>query len=459
MGKRSRRILTALGIVIVALGIAYAGLMVRATVKLRRAYAALEADGRPMRTADIMPPKVPDSENAAVLYQSAILMLKGQPAGEKSLFESLTAHADAVRKEAEKKWLGHEVVTNALSLIEQGTRRPACQIEHNNDNVLDLLDTPFLDDLRRLGSIMMARANYEAQAGNPAAAWELVLTQLRFADSLRSDPSSDTQFARLGLALRASRMMRQLCETAPPEPEHCRAISDLLKRQEGIDPLIRAIDGERLLIGEWFFNLPRGELDRILWKEHSGEDVIPVAILKAIHRAWFTVVAFRPRFVADHAAYLQVMRKRVQVLQGPYRDRKEIDQFMQMSHWNFLTSLLTGWGGNDKWYYCRFSGDLKVTRAGLALLQYKQAHGTFPETLDALGLEGMIDPYTDKPLLYRVQSEGFAVYSVGEDLKDNGGIQQRRRTDSDPRRKPIEYDQVWLFPDPELQPVVKADEG
>ena len=86
MHRRSRRILTVLGILIVILAVAYAILLARATGKLRRAYAALAAEGRPMRTAEIMPAKISDSENAAVLYQRAILMLKSQPVGDRSAF-------------------------------------------------------------------------------------------------------------------------------------------------------------------------------------------------------------------------------------------------------------------------------------------------------------------------------------------------------------------------------------
>ena len=90
-----------------------------------------------------------------------------------------------------------------------------------------------------------------------------------------------------------------------------------------------------------------------------------------------------------------------------------------------------------------------MTRAGLALLQYKRAHGAFPETLEALSLERLMDPYTEGPLHYRPEGEGFLVYSVGDDRKDNGGTSRPVREDSDPRRKPVEYDMVWRFPTPE----------
>ena len=61
-------------------------------------------------------------------------------------------------------------------------------------------------------------------------------------------------------------------------------------------------------------------------------------------------------------------------------------------------------GGYERRGYSGFSR-ARLTRAGLALLQYKQAHGAFPETLDALGLEGLINPYAEEPLHYRPEGD------------------------------------------------------
>ena len=87
-----------------------------------------------------------------------------------------------------------------------------------------------------------------------------------------------------------------------------------------------------------------------------------------------------------------------------------------------------------------------VSRGGLALLQYRKAHGAFPESLDVLGLENLTDPYVDKPLHYRTEAEGFIVYSVGEDQEDNGGTPRRPLDTSGRRPKVPEYDLLWRFP-------------
>jgi hypothetical protein len=208
-------------------------------------------------------------------------------------------------------------------------------------------------------------------------------------------------------------------------------------------------------------------LSKFLWKEMGGGggDALPLPVVKVVHRLAFTFLAFKPRLVADHAAYLRLMGKRVQLLQGPYRNRQEAEQFLNLSHWNALASLLGYSSGYEKRSYSGFLTALRLTRAGLALLQYQQAHGAFPETLDALGLEGLIDPYAEEPLHYRpegapkrdssrlgTQGQGFVVYSVGDDRKDNDGTPEpERRQDPDPRRKPLAYDEVWRFPNPKSQ--------
>ena len=65
MKKRTVKILTVIGITVVALGVLYAIAVGVSSAKLRRAYAELKKDGRPMSQAEIVPLKVPDDENAA----------------------------------------------------------------------------------------------------------------------------------------------------------------------------------------------------------------------------------------------------------------------------------------------------------------------------------------------------------------------------------------------------------
>ncbi|MBN1919142.1 MAG: hypothetical protein JW889_14650 [Verrucomicrobia bacterium] len=81
---------------------------------------------------------------------------------------------------------------------------------------------------------------------------------------------------------------------------------------------------------------------------------------------------------------------------------------------------------------CRFAvNDLQwaavQVRLGLAL--YRAEHGRYPKALEEirpyLG-EIPVDPFTEKPLHYRPEGEQYVFYSVGADLKDNGGVDTRK---------------------------------
>ena len=68
--------------------------------------------------------------------------------------------------------------------------------------------------------------------------------------------------------------------------------------------------------------------------------------------------------------------------------------------------------------------DLRVLQIRAAIALYQRQHGKLPETLDALCPEFLpkvpLDPFSGKPLRYRITQEGWLVWSVGPDLTDDG---------------------------------------
>jgi hypothetical protein len=448
MRKRTRRILIGVGIVLVCMGSVYAVLLARAAARLRQAYAALEKDSRPTDAAGLIPSAVPDAQNALVFYESAASLLKAQPFGSKTLLWHLARLADSYGSDAPdpndcaelRQWLQKDVVRKALAAIEEGAQSPARQLKRSYDTGVPA-EMPIVDDLRLLGRLLSVKARLEAEAGASDKAWSTAVTQLRFADGLRSDPLCDSQLCRAGLILRACWAIQGLCEIAPPQGEDCRKTEGLLKDLDDVGPLLRALDGERLLVGERLFGLPSDEL-----YETVRERVLPAGdrTPEIFTRLAFRILVFRPRMVAEHALYLDLMQKSTQILQGPYVPggsgaRQQVQSLMMKPR--LLTHNFTPYLDFMVDLHYRKAAEVHITRAGLALLQYRRTHGALPPTLDALGLERLTDPYTQEPLHYRTEGEGFVVYSVGEDLRDNGGTPRQPRGKAD-------YDFVWRFPRP-----------
>jgi len=68
---------------------------------------------------------------------------------------------------------------------------------------------------------------------------------------------------------------------------------------------------------------------------------------------------------------------------------------------------------------------LRLLKARLAIELYRRTRGELPETLDQLVPELLagvpLDPWTDRPLIYRRDGDSFVLYSTWSDRKDNGG--------------------------------------
>jgi hypothetical protein len=462
MRKRTFRILTGLAIILLGLGVVYGIAVAISTAKLRRAYAALQADGRPMDRKEIIPSPIADTNNAALLYQSAISLLQAEPSGQNRksppgaskreqierekcndllsylralcVYFGQDAPTPAMQQEL-KELMGRKAVDYALFAIEQGTQRPACRQECDYDAGMNLRLPP-LQGLRSIAYIVGTKARLEAEAGQMDRAWHWATVQAKLADALRAEPLLICQLVRMSMIQSSYDTIQHLCEIAPPGAEQREQLDTILSTFDDATPLVRAMDGERLLYGEWLFTLPRKELHEAVQDLRFSRMPEPIAWLMM---RWLTI---KPLLLADHADYIRIMHTTTQSMERPYPS--------QVPEYNgrfSLTGMLLPAFGRVKTLHCQTAAQVRMTRAGLALLRYRADHGTFPASLDALNMDNLSDPFTQRPLHYRPEDEGFLLYSVGEDLKDNGGAPRPERRDSQPGKKQHpEYDIPWRFP-------------
>ena len=80
---------------------------------------------------------------------------------------------------------------------------------------------------------------------------------------------------------------------------------------------------------------------------------------------------------------------------------------------------------------------LRTARTALAVMRYRLAAGRLPDALTDLVpiyLDTVpVDPYDGKDLRYEKLGVGFVVYSIGQDMRDDGGTENPpRRTKESP---------------------------
>jgi hypothetical protein len=231
------------------------------------------------------------------------------------------------------------------------------------------------------------------------------------------------------------RTIRDLCEIALPNEQRYRSVQELLSGLDEIAPMVRAIDGERLIFGEWAFNLPKNELYKILPVRH------PEDLSRIIYRLLIFRMTFKPLSLADHAAYIRFMHKSVELFEDPssqvtaYLKEQEEERHEKLhSLYSYLMPAIF----RLKTIHSEMTAELRITRAGLTLLQNKQSRDAFPDTLEALKLSDTIDPFSAEPLRYKAQGQGFILYSIGPDEKDNDGSPKEKKQEKD-------WDIVWSY--------------
>ena len=466
MRKRTFTILLILAAVPVVLGLLYAVAVAISTAKLRQAYAALEADGRPVHVDAVIPPAVPDTENAAPLYQSAISLLEAEPVGD--ILESRPGgpldemregheHDDVlgylgdrsveliegtisrVNRRALEALMSRKAADYALFAIERGTQRPACRFPRDYDKGVDLL-LPGLNGTRELVRLVGGKAVLEAETGAMDSAWHRASVQARLADALCNEPFLVSQMVRLASIRSSCETIQRLCGIAPPGAEQQERLDALLRGFDDVTPLVRAVDGERLLFGEWLFSQSPERLHQSLRDIGIRRSEMAEFVARLVTR-WLT---FKPRLLADQVDYVRIMHANAERMEQPCSAAISQEDYGRFT----LTGILVPALNRILVIYCTTIAEMRITRAGLALLRYREDHGAFPSTLDVLEVNELTDPFTQGLLHYRTEDDGFTVYSVGEDLQDNGGTPKAERRSSDPHKpRETEHDISWRFPD------------
>jgi len=417
MKKRARKSLTWLGVVLLVIAGALIVATVTANKAVDRAYAALEAEGRPMTLDSVQPEPIPDQDNAALVYDAAVEQLEEEMADEGDLFSRIaSAAADLISKNADPKDLEafrklyqQGAVAKAIAAVREGSLRPGYQQDLDLSEGMEL-QLEHIQPLLKLARILAATARMQAADGDQAAAWETALTGLRLANALEEEPLLISQLVRIATLRVAVDTIQQLDLTSGPMPASAAGADDLLRQFESPDPMVAAIDTERIWIGE-FMNSPSA------WQALTDD-----TNTKGLTLLYQVVPPLRHY---DQAAHLTNMAEYARNMGEPYSPDTD-PSFAKRMHadtpaYCLLSRMCTPAIGGIKPRMTESFADARVTRAGLAVIEHRNRTGSYPTDLQSLGLEDATDPFTGEPLVYRPDTSGFTLYSRGQDAADDHG--------------------------------------
>ena len=389
----------------------------------------IRARGEYLSYKDLAGQPVPDSENGALVYEQAFALMP-RPTGLDTACESLRDP----EKRAKDPGLWQEAridigrYSRTLALIDEAQKMPRCRFKTNWEDGLGAL-FPYLYGLRQVSRVLCAQGLIKAHDGDMSAGLACVKGAVATAETVRDDPTMICIAVRNAVLNQAAGTLRQIAEMGKMPADCARELSDDLGRIDMVPGFVNGLRGERVwTIGAFDEARTKGAAE--FWSMAGGERGPSLWM-----RFYFSRLG-RPWLYTDEIRALRYWDRTLDVNKRDYwaisqREWAGFDRENQeCGPIGFVLLPQTrGWHAAVDCSQTQVNG----SRLLLALLVYKERFGSYPDTLDRLesslgwGLN-LIDPFSGKEFIYRRVGNGFVFYSVGENLKDDGGKKGPKRT-------------------------------
>jgi hypothetical protein len=245
---------------------------------------------------------------------------------------------------------------------------------------------------------------------------------LHTARSIGDEPVDISQWVRIACRAIAVDSLERVLAQGEPTPEALAEYQQLLEREEQENLLLYALRGER------------AGLDHLLEAMQTGQ--VRPAMLNGVgltnSRAEGVaagVALYSPGSLkSQRAALLHSFTQAVEAAQLPEKQQQEkLDQIAaDLRSQGILVRLLTPSFARVVETNRRGAARIRCAVAAVVAERYRRAHGSWPVSLDQLVADGLLkqvpaDPYDGAPLRYRTHDDRVVLYSIAQDLEDNGG--------------------------------------
>jgi hypothetical protein len=363
----------------------------------------------------------PNTENAADTIIDAIAAFQQWPQQDKEDLP-LIGNADKPKRtetmtEPLKEIIAEYLADNikALELLHK-----AAQIEHSRYPVdftvgFDVL-MPYISDLRKSAQLLALEAYLHAQNNQPDFVIDSITAGFGVARSLEKEPTLISQLVQIACQALTVQSLEHAVNRIEFSDEQLKHLSQILKDAQAPEGMLYGFAGERCL---WMDVFAQPTVRKLQYINVST----PASPLKWL----YTAIGMIDQ---DAGIYLDIMTRYVEAFKLSPIERLKVAKAVEVDikkipKIHFLTRAILPAIARITELDFRNIALLDAARVAIAVERYRLANGKLPDSLDDLVpkfLESVpIDPFDAKPLKYKKFGPGFVIYSVGEDLSDDGG--------------------------------------
>jgi len=383
-------------------------------------------------------PVADDSLNAAPFYEKAVELVTEEPKDLEKLRKKGLKELTADERAKVVEWINSN--KEALEQVRLGNKKPYCWKEYRSESgeLIGIL-MPGLGASRDLGRALSWRALILAEEGKYEESFEDIKSCYKFGRHLKGGPTLIEQLVGMAMENMATDTLRRVLD------ENDINFTTLADMQRGYGKMIAGerftadVKWERLLIydeiqrcytGKRLGGLRAGKfclagVGRIMTLADGDEGLGILARLSLVPYAHPNREECRVMADRYYSFWEEIAQK------SPAQIRAEgIDvgkRSDEMVKGNILLEILAPALRRMCEHGYKNRVDVEATGVVLAVLRYERENKDYSESLAALVEVGLlkeipIDPFSDKPLVYRKGEDGFMLYSVGKNFIDDGGV-------------------------------------
>ncbi len=310
----------------------------------------------------------------------------------------------------------------SLRLLNQAAAMKACRypVVFSNGFMTKL---PHLAKVRHAAQLLELESIHEAEEKQSVSAATAVATLLGVARSLDREPCFISCEVEASIKSSAMESLERVLSKVSLSDSQLVSLAVAIQESASRESMTRAFAGERAMGISWFIGDDAS----------SAEGFITGMVGQFGARAFVSLADFTGILQEDEKVYLDFFQRFVSATQLHPPDSiaaslaADVD-VGQVHAWHLLLDLMLV--GRAEIVITGEATNMKMTAAqvALAIECYRLTNNRLPEQLDDLVPRFLpavpMDSFDGKPLRYKRLTEGYVVYSVGNDREDNGGTEK-----------------------------------